>query len=609
VLLVLVAGYTAALGALSIQERAARYQFDEDLAIYDQIVWNTAHGRPFASTLIQHANNLLGDHFSPIVALFAPFYWVWPDARVLLIGQSLALGLAAVPLFLAARPRLGGVGALFVGCAYLVYPALHFVNLFQFHEIALLPLPLSYALLAVERGWRWRFVAAALVSLTVKEEVAIVVFGLGLLWWLRRRDWRMLAVTLALSIVVGTLTLGVILPRLSLAGAEYYYVRRYAYLGRTPFEMALTALTSPRLVVGHLITPDRLSFLAKLFLPLALLPLLGWEYLASALPVFGYLLLADSPDQYAIDRHYLAPLLPFLFFGLVLGMARITTPLSTAWRGVGSEVPRILLAAVVFLLSAAASYELGPTPLDRDYDPLAFAVTEHTRQTGEAIAAVPIDASISATRNLLSWFSDRERVYRFPETSNADYVVFDPRELRYPAVYGGDGGPALTQLLASPAYRLISSHGAVLVFQRADATGWDVPSGQITRFGESIELGRPQARLLPDRSGVEVTFYWRTLARLTTQYTIFVHVSDQAGKLLGQADRWPLDNLYPTDLWLPGRIIPDTHVVMLRVPPAPAASLRIEAGLYELKSGSRLPITARGLGGGPDFVEYWITPP
>jgi uncharacterized membrane protein len=609
VLVFLVGAYTVALSELSIQERAVRYQFDEDLAIYDQIVWNTAHGHPFASTLIQHANNMLGDHFSPIVAIFTPIYWVWPDARVLLIGQSLALGLVAVPLFLAARPTLGGVGALLVGAAYLVYPAIHFVNLFQFHEIALLPLPLSFALLAVERGWRWRFLAAALVSLLVKEEVAIVVFGLAFLWWLRRRDWRMLVATVALSVVVGTLTLGIILPRLSLAGAEYYYVRRYAYLGRNPLEMAITALTSPGLLLGRLTTTDRLAFLVKLFLPLALIPLLGWEYVVAGLPVFGYLLLADSPDQYAIDRHYLAPLLPFLFFGLAVGIARITSPLSTRWRGVRGEVPRISLTALVLLVSAAASYVLGPTPLGRGYDPQAFSFTDHTSQTGEAIAAVPSGESVSATRNLLSWFSERERVYRFPETSNADYVVFDPRQLRYPAVYGGDDGPALTQLLASPAYRLIASAGAVLVFQRAGATGWDVPPSQITRFGESIELGKAEARLLPDRSGAEVTFDWRALARLTTQYTIFVHVYDPSGKLLGQTDRWPLDNLYPTDLWLPGRIIPDTHLVTFHEPLAPTASLRVEAGLYELKSGARLPITARGLGGGTDFVEFWLSPP
>src|SRR5205085_1338905 len=116
----------------------ATFHFDEDLAIYDQIVWNTAHGRVFASTLIQHADNMLGDHFSPIVAVFVPLYWLRSTPNWLLLGQTAALGAAALPLYAFARPRLGTVGALALAGAYLAYPALHFVNLFQFHEIALI---------------------------------------------------------------------------------------------------------------------------------------------------------------------------------------------------------------------------------------------------------------------------------------------------------------------------------------------------------------------------------------------------------------------------------------------------------------------------------------
>src|SRR4029077_1184849 len=95
--------------------------------------------------------------------------------------------------------------------------------------------------------------------------------------------------------------------------------------GASPLEMVETLITQPRLVLAHLVTTDRLVFLGELGLPLLLLPLVGWEYVAAAIPVFGYLLLADSPDQYAIDRHYLSPLLPFLFFGAALGLARLAT--------------------------------------------------------------------------------------------------------------------------------------------------------------------------------------------------------------------------------------------------------------------------------------------
>src|SRR5438034_5815385 len=102
----LAALYAAVLGWLSVEQRRTLFHFDEDLAIYDQVVWNTAHGRLFASTLIEHADNLLGDHFSPVVAIFAPVYWLAPSANVLLLGQAVALGLAVLPLYAFARCRL-----------------------------------------------------------------------------------------------------------------------------------------------------------------------------------------------------------------------------------------------------------------------------------------------------------------------------------------------------------------------------------------------------------------------------------------------------------------------------------------------------------------------
>ena len=45
-----------------------------DLGILHQVLWNTAHGRPFASS-VSHMS-YLGDHFSPTFALLAPLEWL-----------------------------------------------------------------------------------------------------------------------------------------------------------------------------------------------------------------------------------------------------------------------------------------------------------------------------------------------------------------------------------------------------------------------------------------------------------------------------------------------------------------------------------------------------
>jgi uncharacterized membrane protein len=138
-----------------------------------QVVWNTAHGHWFETSLGRATNveligSYLGNHVRPILLLLAPFYRLWPDPRLLLILQSIALGLAAVPLYWIARRQAGdSTATLIVACCYLAYPALGFLNLCDFHPIAFsIPcLFLAYwALLEGRTALFWIAVLSAWVS-------------------------------------------------------------------------------------------------------------------------------------------------------------------------------------------------------------------------------------------------------------------------------------------------------------------------------------------------------------------------------------------------------------------------------------------------------------
>ena len=103
-------------------------------------------------------------------------------------------------------------------------------------------------------------------------------------------------------------------------------------------------------------------------------------------------------------------------------------------------------------------------------------------------------------------------------------------------------------------------------------------------LGDKIEL------LGYDVSGseaLEVTLYWRALAELDQDYTVFIHLLDEDGALLGQGDGPPLDADYPSSYWLPGELLSDTHVVILQDDLPAGAHLLV--GLYRLADGARLP--------------------
>src|SRR5580698_1967781 len=84
-----------------------------DLVIFDQAVRSYAHFRNGISPAkgIQDgfsANfSVLGDHWSPIIAVLAPLYWIAGEPATLEVAQGVLFALAIPPLWLFAR-RLSG---------------------------------------------------------------------------------------------------------------------------------------------------------------------------------------------------------------------------------------------------------------------------------------------------------------------------------------------------------------------------------------------------------------------------------------------------------------------------------------------------------------------
>ena len=80
-----------------------------DLGLEDNLVWNVLHGigffrsTPFSGPTGSH----FGNHATFFSYVIAPFYALAQGAGTLLFIQSLMIGIAAIPLFLVARRKLG----------------------------------------------------------------------------------------------------------------------------------------------------------------------------------------------------------------------------------------------------------------------------------------------------------------------------------------------------------------------------------------------------------------------------------------------------------------------------------------------------------------------
>jgi hypothetical protein len=109
--------------------------------------------------------------------------------------------------------------------------------------------------------------------------------------------------------------------------------------------------------------------------------------------------------------------------------------------------------------------------------------------------------------------------------------------------------------------------------------------------------------LLPEEphtgSTLSVILYWQSLAPMSVDYTVFLHLVDQEGNMAAQLDEQPTQGDYPTGFWRVGEQIRDIHIFPLSST-LPQGTYDLRVGLYCLPSGQRLPITK---GGSADDVD------
>lgn len=80
-----------------------------DMGILDQSIWHYSRfSAPICTIRLNATENLLGDHFHPILISLAPLYWIAGRAEVLLIAQALLVASPSSPYFSLPGKESGG---------------------------------------------------------------------------------------------------------------------------------------------------------------------------------------------------------------------------------------------------------------------------------------------------------------------------------------------------------------------------------------------------------------------------------------------------------------------------------------------------------------------
>jgi len=116
-----------------------------------------------------------------------------------------------------------------------------------------------------------------------------------------------------------------------------------------------------------------------------------------------------------------------------------------------------------------------------------------------------------------------------------------------------------------------------------------IPNPQAIHFEGKIalvgyELDR---RAAAPGDTLRVTLYWKALARVDKDYTVFVHLLGEGADIWGQQDSEPQGGKSPTSAWQAGQVIRDEYEVRVK-DEALALVCILEVGLYDADANARL---------------------
>jgi hypothetical protein len=101
-------------------------------------------------------------------------------------------------------------------------------------------------------------------------------------------------------------------------------------------------------------------------------------------------------------------------------------------------------------------------------------------------------------------------------------------------------------------------------------------------LGDSLALYGYQ--ISPSGDSFDLHLIWTAHHTVATDYTVFVHLIDSSGAIAQQRDVMPVENSYPTSLWLAGEYVSDSH----HFADLPPGDYSLRVGLYDQSTGTRL---------------------
>lgn len=397
-----------------------------DLGFYEQSFWSTLHGRFFFTTVWEDIGNTpFAHHFQPMLFLLLPLYAIYSSPETLLVLQSFFLALAALPLYWIAKKKLGEKGGVLFAALYLIYPALHGINQFDFHVEAFAIPFLFFSFHYFEEKQYSKFFLFAFLALTCKEDVALTLMAFSLyLLWLNRNSLLNINKKIKSQEIVFPLVLMLISLTwffISIRVVVPYFNKKTEYIFLERFYPSFVKTSNP--------IPDllydwnkKILFIILLLAPLEFLPLLSPYTVFITLPTFATILFGRYPHAYVIGYQYSYAIIPFFFVSAINGLQRLKLNEKTLKRFFGFMICVGIMFMLFFSLTPLGVLR-AITPYVGEYKSFP-EITFHEKALYKILALIPENESVSTQNNIFPHLSHRLNVY-LGYKEGVSYILFD----------------------------------------------------------------------------------------------------------------------------------------------------------------------------------------
>lgn len=427
-LLLLLLLVTIFYSALSILHHRHFVSSAYDLGIFDQAIWHYSRFEaPYSSVRSNLVNeNILGDHFHPILMLLAPLYWFTSSVEALLVAQALLFAIPIIPIFLFTEKRLGKLAAYLFALSYAIYWGIQLAVEFDFHEIAFgVPLIALAIYFIDEKRWTAYFVCVALLLLT-KEDLSVLVVFFGL-YLITLKHFRKGLISITLGFVWFFLAIKLFIPFFS--GEAGYHYWSYNSFGSDPFSALKTILREPLLLIRTLFSPaEKLHTWWYIFFPFLFLALCS-PLIVLAIPLLAERFLSDSTHFWAMAFHYTATITPVIVMASADGLNRVAGLIKAL------NLRRVVVIASCSLILALNLYLLPKFPLWNLTKPSYWHRSQSDHTGYAALSLIPPDASVAAQSNIVPHLSHRRRIFLISPVlfvPDSEYVIVSRQISPYP---------------------------------------------------------------------------------------------------------------------------------------------------------------------------------